>query len=121
MSDYGHEGQWDRRFLWLWGLSAVVLGVLFFRLSFREWSFAAGIGFGVPEAIGVFRRGDRFPPLTFAIRRYVPRWAAFPAINGFLGGAAAYWLSQPHPIRYLVLFGLQGWLLNHFDVTYDGR
>ncbi|HEV8420529.1 MAG TPA: hypothetical protein VGR13_04165 [Actinomycetota bacterium] len=115
--DYGREGTWDRRFVWLWGAMAVLLAVAVPFLTFRQWSITAAGGFGLPEAVGVFRRGDRLPPLTFVIRRYVPRWAAFPVINGALFAAAAYWMDRS-PAAYGALGALQGWLLNHFDVTY---
>lgn len=98
---------------------ALTLAGLYPILAFKPWSICAAALFGLPEAFGVWRRGDRLPPLTFAIRRYVPRWLTFTLINGLVFGAAAYWLGMPHAERFVGLGALQGWLSNHFTVTYD--
>lgn len=115
------EGRWAWWYVWLWAGVVIGLAVGFFFFSFRVWSLAAAVGFGVPEAFGVFRKGDSLPPLTYVVRRYCPRWLALTLIDGLVFGAGAYWLGIPHPERLLVLGGLLGWLNNHFDVAYEER
>lgn len=64
-----------------------------------KWSFWKGVfpwllwtaGFFVLEALGLRREGDKRPPLTYVIRRYLPAWLVFAGI---------------------------GWLFWHFTATY---
>jgi hypothetical protein len=105
----------------MWLLIAAVLIPLAFFVSFGQWATAALIGFGPPEAIGVWRKRDSLPPLTFVMRRYLPRWVTFTSVYGLFGSVAAYWLGFIHPFRLGALFALLGWLTTHFDVTYSGE
>jgi hypothetical protein len=110
---------WARWWLWLWGVVAVTLLVLVFLIPFRWWAIAAGVGFGVLEGIGLAHPDDAYPPLTHVIHRYVPRWLAFTAIYGFMGGAAGVWFRIHRPWRVALFAALLGWLTTHFDVTFD--
>jgi hypothetical protein len=109
---------WAQWWLWLWGIVAITLLALVFVIPFRWWAVAAGVGFGTLEGIGVVR-DDRYPPLTHVIHKYVPRWAAFTAIYGFMGGAGAVWFGVRKPWRLALFAALLGWLTTHFDVTFD--
>ena len=115
--------RWARWWLWLWGAVAVGLIVLALTpvLSFKWWAVAALIGFGSMEGYGLYRPNDPYPPLTQVIRRYVPRWAAFPAIYGITAAAGAVWLEFPQPARLGLLFALVGWLTTHFETTFDEK
>ncbi len=99
----------------MWVISACSLLALAFVLPFKWWTLAAIIGFGIPEAIGLRRRSDPYPPLTDVIKRYIPRWAIYLLVYGFWGGIVSYWLGFTHPARFAVLAGLLGWLNEHFD------
>jgi hypothetical protein len=94
-----------------------------FLLPFRRWSMLAAVLFGVPEAIGLMRHRDSLPPLTYVIQRYVPRWLAFPLLRGLLWAGAAWWMGlRPEVCLAVGVTGAaDGWISNHFDVTYDAR
>lgn len=104
----------------MWVVLTAILLVSAFFLPFPYWAAAVLVLFGVPEAIGVRRRGDRLPPLTYVVRRYAPRWIVVPVVWAFAGAAGGSWFGFVHPWRLAALFALVGWLTNHFDVTYDG-
>lgn len=110
---------WARWWLWLWGVVAAALLVLVFLVPFRWWAVLAALGFGTLEGIGLARRDDAYPPLTQAIHEYVPRWFAFGAIYGFMGGAGAKWFGVRGPWRLALFAALLGWFTAHFDVTFD--
>lgn len=111
---------WAKPWVAMWAVfTAALLGAAFF-LPFAYWAGATVVLFGVPEFIGVRHRGDRFPPLTYVVRRYVPRWVVDTVVWGFAGAAGGSWFGFAHPWRVGALFALVGWLTNHFDVTYDG-
>lgn len=110
---------WARWWLWLWGAVAVgLLGGLFF-LPFKYWAVCAAVGFGTMEGIGLRKPHDPYPPLTHVIHRFVPRWAAFTAIYGFVGEAGGLWFKFGRPVRLAAIFALLGWLTTHFDTTFD--
>lgn len=111
--------RWSRLWVALWAVDVGVLVPAAFLLPFRRWSALAALLFGVPEAVGLLRRGDPYPPLTFVVRRFVPRWACFTLLYGLWAAASAWWLGFPHPERLGALFALLGWAQNHFDVTYS--
>lgn len=110
--------------LWL----ANVIGLtalLAFGVSPKAWSAAFLVLFLLPEMIGLLHRGDRLPPLTYAIRRYVPRWVPSAVTFGVGGWMAYAWLAGKHRAVHPVLVAaaiaaMVGWLTNHWDVTYDG-
>jgi hypothetical protein len=89
---------------------------------------AAFFLFMIPEMIGLIRREDSLPPLTYTVRRYLPRW-----IPTAVTWAVAAWMfyvwcipvdgmtQAQHPLlAAIAIFGVAGWLTNHWDVTYDG-
>jgi hypothetical protein len=105
----------------MWGLvSAGLLAAAFFIPFWPTWLVLAALFFGIPEAIGVARKDDAYPPLTHVIRHFLPNYLAFPLIYFFFGSIAAQWLEFPRPFRVGGLFGLLGWLTDHFDDTYAG-
>lgn len=112
--------RWARWWIALWAIVAGVLLVSAFLVPFRVWSLATAAGFGSMESVGLLRRRDPYPPLTYVLRRFVPRWLTFTAIYAYAGAVGGYWFGWPHPWRLAALLGLLGWLTTHFDVTYEG-
>ena len=76
-----------------------------------------GVLFLVPELISL-KRGDSLPPLTQTMRHFLPGWLAFPLIYGLLGAFGAKTLGFGRWWAVGVLFGLLGWLTEHFTFTY---
>lgn len=110
---------WSRLWIAMWVACIATLFVLVPFVTPTWWMFAATFLFGLPEAIGLVAHRDPYPPLTYVIRHYFPRWVTHTVIFAAWGGIAAFWLGFPHPLRMAALFGLLGWLQDHFDVTYD--
>jgi len=114
--------RFNRWWLLLWTVNTAAMGgLLLARIRPLHFVFAAVPLFLVPEAIGLRRRGDSLPPLTYAVRRYVPRWLVSPSIFALAAYAAISWWGSPY--RTLVECAdafCAAWLMNHFDVTYDG-
>lgn len=84
------------------------------------WLGATVALFGIPESTSLLRKDDSLPPLTHTIRHFLPNWFAFPLIYGLLGAIGGRWLGFEW-LRYLgvgAMFGLLGWLSDHFTVTY---
>jgi hypothetical protein len=105
----------------MWAVcSATLLTAAFLVPFWPVWLAMAIVLFGVPEAIGVARNADAYPPLTHVIRHFLPNWIAFPLIYFFFGSIAAEWLEFPRPFHLGALFGLLGWLTDHFADTYQG-
>lgn len=107
----------------MWVASCAVLLAMFVGgCSPAAFVTAMVVLFGVPEAIGLVHRGDSLPPLTYTVRRFVPRFA--PDIMTVAIGAwmAAVWIPTAHhrALVALAIGGTVGFLLNHWDVTYDG-
>lgn len=111
--------QWNRWWLMMWGVVAVLLLGAAFFLPFERWAVAAVIGFGIPEAISLIKRDDGYPPLTHTIRHFLPGWLTFILIYSMFGSIAATWLGFPRPFHLGALFGLLGWLTEHFSATYS--
>jgi hypothetical protein len=116
---------WNWRWVLMWGISAPTLILLAFVFPVTWgfwwlWTTVAMILFGVPEWIGVWKTDDSLPPLTYTIRHFLPNWLAFPLIYGFLGAIGARWLGFGYPRYWGVgaMFGLLGWLTDHFTITY---
>ena len=110
--------RYNRWFVLMWGVISLTLLSLLFVLPFGEWAIAAAIGFGIPEAIGIWRKRDSMPPLTDVIRRYVPGWVTFPVIYGLIAAAGSVWFGFRHPPRMGALFAMLGWMSYHFTVRY---
>lgn len=106
----------------LWAVNTVALvALLIMGVTPAVFLAAAFALFIVPEAVGLRKRGDSLPPLTFAIRRYVPRWCVDTVVYGLAAWAAVTWWSRPHHVLIVVaIAAIVGWLNNHFDVTFDG-
>lgn len=117
--------RFSRAWIGLWAANVVALtGLLAAGVSPRAWASAFVVLFLLPEMVGLRVRGDSLPPLTYAVRRYVPRWvpsAVTWAVAGWMAGAWVLDHRAVHPVLVLVIvFGMAGWLTNHWDVTYDG-
>jgi len=113
--------EWSRWWVWMWAAIAVTLLAGAFVVSFRMWAWAVALGFGIPEAIGVWTRGDRYPPLTFVTAHYLPRWLTATLIGFFTGSIGGTWFAFPRPWSLGALFGLAFWAIDHFTVTYDSK
>ena len=75
--------------------------------------------FGIPEAYGILAgKYDAYPPLTHVIRHFLKNYLAFPLIYFFFGSIAAEWLGFLRSLEVGLLFGLLGWLTDHFATTY---
>jgi hypothetical protein len=111
---------WNKWWLAMWAISAPSLIVAAFHIPFVPWVVAAIGGFLVPEMFSILRRDDAYPPLTHAIRHFIPNWVAFPLIYFSLGAVGANWLGFARPLQLGALMGLLGWLTDHFSVTYAG-
>ncbi len=111
---------WNPAWVVLWVVVVIVLlGMLVLDVSFWLWLPCAVVLFGVPEALGMLRPHDAFPPLTQVIRQYVPRWLAFTVIYGFVGLAAGNWFDVDNRWGVAAIAGVLGWLTTHFDLTFD--
>jgi hypothetical protein len=92
-------------------------GLILANVRPSTWLASAVAPF-IHEAIGLARAGDSLPPLTFVIRRYVPRWVVDASVFGFGAFAAMTWWSPPHRTAVIVAIpATVGWLINHFDVA----
>ena len=109
--------EWARWWVWMWALIAAALIVGAFVLPFRTWAWAVAIGFGIPEAIGVWSKGDRYPPLTFVTAWYLPRWFIVSLVGFLAGSIGGTWFEFPRPWALGALLGLSFWGLDHFQVT----
>ena len=116
---FNTRNPWNRWFVRIWGVVAVILLILLRFLPFSKWFLVAAPAFGIMEGIGLRKMDDALPPLTHVIRRYVTRWAAFTAIYGIWGAAVAHWLNFAQWYVIGVAAAFLGWLTDHFDVTYD--
>lgn len=108
---------YSRAWVGMWVACVVALAVLAPLVSLHVWVASFAVLFLLPELIGLRRRRDMLPPLTYVTRRYVPRWV--PTALTFAAGA---WLALlwPVPLFLVADAGMVGWLTNHWDVTYDG-
>lgn len=106
----------------MWAASTVALvALLIMGVTPAVFLTAVFALFFVPEMIGIRKRGDSLPPLTYTIRRFVPRWCVDTVVYGLAAWAAISWWPRPHHVLITVaIVAIVGWLGNHFDVTYDG-
>ena len=113
-----HYSRW---WIVLWAVNvAVLVAMLAAGAEPAEWLSAAVVLFGVPEFIGLRVQRDKLPPLTQAIRHYVPRWVIFPVIGASCAWAVIAWWSRPHHVGITILIaGIAAWGHDHFDVTFD--
>lgn len=110
---------WNKWWLGMWAIVTVTLLASAFFLSFQQWALATVVGFGIPEGISLLKRDDSLPPLTHTIRHFLPGWLAFIFIYSMLGTIGATWLGFARPLHLGALFGLLGWLTEHFSATYN--
>lgn len=112
--------QWNKLWLMMWVVFSGALLALAFVVPFwPTWSRASLLLFFAPEAISLLRRDDAFPPLTHTIRHFLPNWLAFPLIYFLLGSIGGQWLGFSRALPIGALFGLLGWLTDHFAMTYS--
>lgn len=110
---------WSRAWVAMWAVSSCVLIGAAFALPPEPWAGLATLLFGVPEAWALWRRGDRYPPLTFVATHYLPRWAKAGAIGFLTGAVGASWLGFERRWLLGLLLGLHSWALDHFAVTHQ--
>jgi hypothetical protein len=109
----------------LWAANVVALAALLaVGVSTVAWASAFLVLFMLPELVGLRVRGDSLPPLTYVMRRYVPRWVPDAVTWGVAGWMFVAWVLAgvaEHPVIVAaMILGTAGWLTNHWDVTYDG-
>jgi hypothetical protein len=123
MKPYGFRANvpqhWNKRWLLMWLINSLVLIASAFFLDVVPWTGMAAVLFFLPEAVSLIKKDDGLPPLTHAIRHFLPNYLAFPLIYGALGGAGAKWLGFERPAGIAALMALLGWLTDHFGVTYS--
>lgn len=115
------HARWSPLWVALWVANTSVLTWLVPRLTMRLWLAWAVVLFLVPEFIGLARHHDALPPLTYVVRRYVPRWVPTSVTFGAAAWFAATWVPHAeHPGLVAVgIAAVAGWMTNHWDVTYD--
>lgn len=127
MADLGT--QFNKWWVVMWAIScAALLAMLYEGVTPEQWATSALILFLLPELLGLVHRGDSLPPLTYTVRRYVPRWVPVAITWGIAAWMFYVWCipvdgmtMAAHPlIVAIAIFGVAGWLTNHWDVTYDG-
>lgn len=113
---------WRRSWLVMWCICVAVLAALAFAsVAPATWVTAFIVLFLLPELIALKIKGDAYPPLTYVVARYVPRWipiAVTVGIGTWMG--AVWWQSAVHPLVVVTIIGtFVGWLVGHWEVTYD--
>ena len=117
--------RFNRWWIALWAANVAALTALLVAgVSPLAWAAAFIVLFMLPEMVGLRKREDALPPLTYAVRRYSPRWIPDAVTWGVAAWMFAAWVlsgATLHPVFVSVaIFGTAGWLTNHWDVTYDG-
>jgi len=120
-TDAAVRARWARWWIAMWLVIGVGLVVTAIVMPFNVWSVLVLFAFGVPESVGLWTKGDKYPPLTQVIRRYAASGIAFAGIYGTFGVIAAYWFGGPTPLRMGAMFAVLGWLTNHFANAYGGE
>lgn len=114
--------RFNRLWIAMWAFNTLaLLALMIHGVHPGDWFASAVLLFFVPEGIGLIHRGDSLPPLTYAIRRYVPRWMVDMCVYAWGAFAAWTWHASTHA-EFIVIAcaAVVGWLTNHFDVTFDG-
>ncbi|HLE81828.1 MAG TPA: hypothetical protein VJA25_11100 [Dehalococcoidia bacterium] len=122
MSDFPYEdvSLWKRWWVALWTANTVALMSLIWMLPPKHWMVATTISFGLMEGIGLLKKQDAYPPLTFVMRRFLPRWLTHTALTAYWGAAVGVLLELPFPAwKLAVLTGILGWTQDHFDLVYE--
>lgn len=109
--------RWSTAWLAMWGVVVPLLLVAAFTVPVLQFIVAVVVLFLVPELISL-KQGDSLPPLTQTIRHFLPGWLAFPLIYGLLGAFGAKTFGFGRWWAVGLLFGLLGWLTEHFTFTY---
>jgi hypothetical protein len=118
----GSHVRWRTGWVVMWACNVALLAALaFLGVGPRDWTTAFLVFFLVPEMLGLVVKDDAYPPLTYVVARYVPRWiphAVTFGIGVFLVGA---WIPvAQHPLVVSVIIAaFVGWLTNHWTVTYE--
>jgi hypothetical protein len=112
------KAHWKRWWLAMWALVVVGLIVGTIVLPWQVFLPLFVFGFGVPEAIGLMKDKDPYPPLTHVLRHFVYGWIAFPLLFGLLGSFGAKALAFPRWWAVGLLFAGLGWITHHFVMTY---
>jgi hypothetical protein len=111
---------WKRWWVALWTTNTLALMSLIWMLPVEHWMIATTVSFGLMEAIGLLKKKDAYPPLTFVMRRYLPRWLTQTAVWAYWGAAVGVLLELPFEAwKLAVLTGLLGWSQDHFDIVYE--
>ena len=122
------RNDWSGWWLLMWVVTTPIWITTAFLFPIAEegnWWKAPGaflVLFLVPEMISIFDNGDGLPPLTHAIRGFIPTDFAFPLIYLLIGAVGGCWFGFP-TMRYVglgVLFAILGWLTIHFTIAYMG-
>ena len=112
--------RWSRWWVLLWTLNVLFLAVYAAYASAGAWFSAFLVTFLLPEMVGLRRHRDGLPPLTYVVRRYVPRWV--PTAVTFGAGAfliCEWWgVTGARELEAVGVATMIGWLTNHWDVTY---
>ena len=117
-----HDTRWSPAWVVMWVVNMLALvGLELYGVAPVTWGSAFLALFLAPELVALRRHKDALPPLTYVVRRYVPRWIPT-AVSFGIGTwlAVAWWPRVSHPL--LVVIGIAsfvGWLTNHWDVTYS--
>lgn len=109
--------KWSMVWIGMWVVVTAVLIAAAFTVSVPWFLGAFFVLFFIPELISL-KKGDSLPPLTQTVRHFLPVWLAFPLLYGLLGAYGAKALGYGRWWAVGVLFGLLGWLTEHFTFTY---
>jgi hypothetical protein len=121
MSGYWREETWSPWFVTLWIIAILSSTIAFWVWSTRAWAALTGVEFMTLEIIGLLKSGDGKPPLTYIMRRYVPRWLAFPLLYFLIGSQIITAVLAGEVLIASSLVGFLGWTTSHFDITYTAR
>jgi hypothetical protein len=122
VSRYLSSAKYAPAYLALWGLAASASVVSYFGVSQLMWAAETAVSFFGLETFALYmlQRGNtRWPPLTFAVRRYTPRWLAFSLLYSLVGYEVIRAVEAGRNLIAATLIGFIGWLTAHFDVTFD--